>query len=95
MAVGLRVWDTNGNVRLDTKDKQIMHYAAYSGTIGAGASTTLTVGGGYDITSGDWGLDVTPISLYLKAVSTSGQIVVSSTSGSIQWRINVFKLNQA
>ena len=98
--MGLKVYAADGRIRLDTKDKQIMHYAAYSGSLAQNASTTINVGGGYDITSGDWGIDVTPVDLYLKAVSTVNQIVVSyPRAGSVpyplQWRINVFKLNQA
>ena len=102
MAHGLRVFTSAGLIRLDPKDKQIMHYAAYSGTLAQNATTTITVGGGYDITSGDWGVDVTPLDIYLTAVSTTNQIVVSYphtatgyTAAPVQWRINVFKLNQA
>jgi len=101
MTQGLRVFTSAGLIRLDTKDKQIMHYAAYSGT-SQNATTTINVGGGYDITSGDWGVDVTPLNIYLTAVSTSNQIVVSYphtatgyTPTPVQWRINVFKLNQS
>lgn len=94
--MGLQVWHpSNSNLpRLDTKDKQIMHYASYSGTVTTSASTTISVGGGYDITNGDWGIDVTPVNENLKVISSSGQFVVSSSSGSIGWRVNVFKLNQ-
>ena len=98
--MGLQVWHPSNTTlpRLDTKDKQIMHYATYSGTIAAGASpVTITVGGGYDITNGDWGIDVTPCHWTLGVVSTTNTFTVSTTadSGSQQWRVNVFKLNQA
>ena len=94
--MGLQVWHPSNTSlpRLDTKDKQIMHYATYSGTVTSGTSTTVSVGGGYDITNGDWGIDVTPIDYNLSVISTSNQFVVSSAGGSIQWRVNVFKLNQ-
>ena len=97
--MGLQVWHPSNSSlpRLDTKDKQIMHYATYSGTIAAGASAvTTTVGGGYDITSGDWGIDVTPINEDLKVISTTNSFTVSTTKdyGSIGWRVNIFKLNQ-
>ena len=102
MTQGLRVFTSAGLIRLDTKDKQIMHYAAYSGSLSQNATTTINVGGGYDITSGDWGVDVTPLDIYLTAVSTTNQIVVSYphtatgyTPAPVQWRINVFKLNQS
>ena len=94
--MGLQVWHPSNSSlpRLDTKDKQIMHYASYSGTVTSGTNTTISVGGGYDITNGDWGIDVTPVDYDLSVVSTSNQFVVSSAEGSIQWRVNVFKLNQ-
>jgi len=94
--MGLQVWHPSNTSlpRLDTKDKQIMHYASYSGTVTSGTNTTISVGGGYDITNGDWGIDVTPVDYDLSVVSTSNQFVVSSAEGSIQWRVNVFKLNQ-
>lgn len=97
--MGLQVWHPSNSTlpRLDTKDKQIMHYATYSGTIASGASPiTITVGGGYDITSGDWGIDVTPIERDLKVVSTTNSFTVSTTKdfGSMGWRVNIFKLNQ-
>ena len=97
--MGLQVWHPSNSTlpRLDTKDKQIMHYATYSGTIAAGASAiTTTVGGGYDITNGDWGIDVTPINYDLKVISTTNSFTVSTTKdyGSIGWRVNIFKLNQ-
>ena len=101
-SMGLRVFTdaTPPLIRLDTKDKQIMHYAAFSGSLAKNGTATISVGGGYDITSGDWGIDVTPVDLYLKAVSTTNQIVVSyprpgTVPNPVQWRINVFKLNQA
>jgi hypothetical protein len=94
--MGLQVWHpSNSNLpRLDTKDKQIMHYASYSGTVTSSSSTTISVGGGYDITNGDWGIDVTPVEIDLKVLSSSGQFVVSSSGATITWRVNVFKLNQ-
>lgn len=97
--MGIQVWHPSNSTlpRLDTKDKQIMHYATYSGTIAAGASAiTTTVGGGYDITNGDWGIDVTPINYDLKVISTTNSFTVSTTKdyGSIGWRVNIFKLNQ-
>jgi hypothetical protein len=97
--MGLQVWHPSNSTlpRLDTKDKQIMHYATYSGTIAAGASAiTTTVGGGYDITNGDWGIDVTPINYDLKVISVTNSFTVSTTKdfGSIGWRVNIFKLNQ-
>ena len=95
--MGLQVWSPSNTSlpRLDTKDKQIMHYASYSGTVTSGTATTISVGGGYDITNGDWGIDVTPVDYDLSVVSTSNQFVVSSAEDSIQWRVNVFKLNQS
>ena len=94
--MGLQVWHPSNTSlpRLDTKDKQVMHYASYSGSITSGNTTTVSVGGGYDITNGDWGIDVTPLDYDLKVISSSNQFVVSSTDGTIQWRVNVFKLNQ-
>ena len=95
--MGLQVWHPSNSTlpRLDTKDKQIMHYASYSGTVTSGTAITISVGGGYDITNGDWGIDVTPVDYDLSVVSTSNQFVVSSAEDSIQWRVNVFKLNQS
>jgi len=94
--MGLQVWHPSNSSlpRLDTKDKQVMHYASYSGSITSGSTTTVSVGGGYDITNGDWGIDVTPIDYDLKVISSSNQFIVSSTDGTIQWRVNIFKLNQ-
>jgi len=102
MPSGVRVWSSSGALRLDPGDKQVMHYAYYSGTLTGGGSstTTVTIGGGYDITSGDWGIDITLVDYYLEAVSTSNTVTLTnknpSTAGysSIFWRINVFKLNQ-
>jgi hypothetical protein len=97
--MGLQVWHPSNSTlpRLDTKDKQIMHYATYSGTIAQGASpVTITVGGGYDITNGDWGIDVTPSNWDLQVVSTTNSFTVSTTADTsdIRWRVNIFKLNQ-
>ena len=76
MPSGVRVWSSSGALRLDPGDKQVMHYAFYSGTLTGGGSstTTVTIGGGYDITSGDWGIDITPVDYYLEAVSTSNTV---------------------
>ena len=95
--MGLQVWHPSNSTlpRLDTKDKRIMHYASYSGTVTSGTAITISVGGGYDITNGDWGIDVTPVDYDLSVVSTSNQFVVISAEDSIQWRVNVFKLNQS
>jgi hypothetical protein len=97
--MGLQVWHPSNSSlpRLDTKDKQVMHYASYSGSLAFGSSTTVSVGGGYDITNGDWGIDVTPLDYDLKVISSSNQFVVSNThtfNVTIQWRVNIFKLNQ-
>ena len=106
MAHGIRVW-TNDNppkLRLEPGDKQVMHYAYYSGTLlgGGSATATITVGGGYDISSGDWGMNVIPVNYFLEAESTTNTITVrnknpaynTSGYGSIQYRVSVFKLNQ-
>ncbi len=95
MAHGLRVWTNESppRLRLDVGDRQVMHYAQYAGTVGA-SPIVITVGGGYDITNGDWGVDVTPVDEDLKVVSTSNTLTISATAGSIQFRVNVFKLNQ-
>ena len=97
--MGLQVWHPSNSTlpRLDTKDKQIMHYATYAGTIAAGSpALTISVGGGYDITNGDWGIDVTPSHWTLSVVSSTNTFTVSTTrdSGTQQWRVNIFKLNQ-
>ena len=95
MAHGLRVWTNESppRLRLDVGDRQVMHYASYAGTVGA-SPIVITVGGGYDITSGDWVVDVTPVNENLKVISTSNTLTISATAGSIQFRVNVFKLNQ-
>lgn len=95
MAHGIRVWtnDSPPRLRLDTGDRQVMHYAQYAGTAGA-SPIVINVGGGYNITSGDWGVDVTPVNEDLKVISASNTLTISAIVGSIQYRVNVFKLNQ-
>ena len=99
MAYGMQVFKQDGSIRLDPGDRQVMHYKYFSGTLAQGNSTTVSVGGGYDITSGDWGIDVTPISDYFKAVSTTNTVTLTLLNGysamgsPIYYQVNVFKLN--
>lgn len=95
MASGFQVYSPSGGVRLDGGDRQVKHYQYFSGYLANGNSTTLSVGGGYNIGNGDWGLDVTPVDYRLKAVSTSNTITVTANGESFWYRINVFKLNEA
>lgn len=95
---GLRVWGEDGVLRLDPGDKQIMHYAYFEGGLQENNSVTITVGGGYNITNGDWGIDITPVNRHLKAISSSNRITLTLDdgygSGTLRYRVNVFKLNQ-
>lgn len=95
MPHGLRVITADGRYRLDVGDRQVMHYAYFSGYLASGNSAILTVGGGYSIGNGDWGLDVTPVVNGLKAISTNNKVTVTNSTGAAIWyRVNVFKLNQ-
>ena len=94
MAYGLRVIAPDGSYRLDVGDRQVMHYTYFSGSLTDGNSVQLSVGGGYNIGSGDWGIDVTPVDHRLKAVSSSNTITVTANGDDFEYRVNVFKLNQ-
>jgi hypothetical protein len=55
MAYGLKVYDANGNVRLDTNDREFRYVANYSGNLAAGATANITVSG--LSTDGTWGVN--------------------------------------
>lgn len=98
---GMRVFKQDGTIRLDPGDRQVMHYAYYDGTLARGNSITITVGGGYSIGNGDWGIDITPVDDHLSAISTNNKITLTLDSDfgtinttSVSYRVNIFKLNQ-
>lgn len=102
MAYGLKVYDTNGNVRLDTSDRMIRFHSTVSGTITQSSSpVTLYVSG---ITNdGTWGMsnDVPLAGSYsstddvkLEFASTNyiKLTILHSNSGNFDYRVQIFRI---
>jgi len=102
MAYGLKVYDSNGNVRLDTSDRMIRYHSTVSGTITQSSSpVTLYVAG---ITNdGTWGMsnDVPLAGSYsstddvkLEFASTNyiKLTILHTNSGNFDYRVQIFRI---
>ena len=93
MAYGLQVWDANGNVRLDTSDREFRYVAFYTGSVSANSSANVSVSG---LTNdGTWGLNETQGSnLYLELSIGTNQFTVTNTGSfsSGTYNVQVFRI---
>ena len=55
MAYGLQIWDSSGNVRLDTSDRECRYVGFFTGSVSSSSSVAVTVSG--MATDGTWGLN--------------------------------------
>ena len=98
MAHGLEIYNEAGDARLVTSDRQLDHIAVFTGNILQDDTVTLTAGlTGFDITSGLWGLDVSPLHKLLDVTCSLGQVQlhrkdVFQLSTDMHYRVMVFKL---
>lgn len=93
MAYGLKIWDANGNVRLDTTDRQFRYVAYYSGTVPNNSTVTINVSGMTN--NGTWGLNETNGSnLALKISMGSNQFTLTNTAGlgAAPYKVQVFQI---
>jgi len=93
MAYGLQIWDSSGNVRLDTSDRECRYVGFFTGSVGAGSSVTVTVSG--MATDGTWGLNELAYSNFYVSVSMgSGQFVISNSDqyNSHDYKVQVFRI---
>ena len=91
MAYGLRVWDANGNVRLDTTDREFRYVSAYAGTLAAGSSQNIPVSGLQN--DGTWGLNETQgtNNIYIKlSIGTNLFTVTNNGLTSASYYVQVF-----
>tara|TARA_R110002153_G_scaffold92322_11_gene224331 strand:+ start:10536 stop:10817 length:282 start_codon:yes stop_codon:yes gene_type:complete len=93
MAYGLKVWDANGNIRLDIGDRECRFVAFYTGTVAAGATITIPVAG--LSTDGTWGLNELQFANYyisLSVLSGAFRLTNSSSYQSHQYKVQVFRI---
>jgi hypothetical protein len=76
MANGLRIWDGNNNIRLDTTDRLARYVAFYTGTLTGSSAVNLSISG-YDITDGTWGIAEGHENTHLLIISTTNNISLS------------------
>ena len=93
MAYGLKVWDSNQNIRLDTTDREFRYVAFYTGSVSASSSTNVSVSG---LTNdGTWGLNETQGSnLFLELSIGTNQFTVTNTDSfnSGTYNVQVFRI---
>jgi len=92
MAYGLRVWDSSGNVRVDTTDRQMRFVALYTGSTSGNATTTITVTGMSN--DGTWGLNdrITENRAGRLEMGTNVFRHVNTGSSSLSYKVEVFRV---
>jgi|TARA_R110000744_G_scaffold287339_1_gene398503 hypothetical protein len=93
MAYGLQIWDSSGNVRLDTSDRECRYVGFFTGSVGPSSSVTVTVSGMAN--DGTWGLNELAYSNFYVSVSMgSGQFVISNADqyNSHDYKVQVFRI---
>tara|TARA_R110002153_G_scaffold139889_1_gene290902 strand:- start:112 stop:393 length:282 start_codon:yes stop_codon:yes gene_type:complete len=93
MAYGLKIWDSNQNIRLDTTDRECRYVGLFTGSVGSSSSVAVTVSG--MATDGTWGLNELSYSNFYVSVSMgSGQFVISNSDqyNSHDYTVQVFRI---
>jgi len=101
MAFGLRVWDANGNIRLDTTDRLVRYHSTLSGTI-TQSSSPITVYVNGLRNDGTWGFsnDVPLAGSYSSTDDVKLEFhsnnylkltIQHTNSGNFSYRIQVFR----
>ena len=85
MAYGLQIFNSSGQIRLDTTDRTVRMYASYTGTLTIGNIITISVPGMTD--DGTWGLNAqqagNPLNDLLDARIISGGFTLEGSGGYI------------
>ena len=102
MAYGLQIFDSSGNIRLDTSDRFIRYHSTLSGTITQATSPlTLSVSG--IANNGSWGFSndipldgnyssTDDVRVEFGAVGNLTLTIQHSNSGDFAYRIQVFRI---
>lgn len=93
MSYGIQVFDENGDVRLDTVDRQVRFVALYIGS--CPANTTISIPTPLLEDDGTWGLNERNYAnIYIRCGLTSGNVTVtnSSTLGANNYAVEVFRI---
>jgi len=93
VAYGLRVWDANGNIRLDTADRECRFVAFYTGAVAAGSAVTVPVSG--MSTDGTWGLNelgTENFDVSLSLLSGEFRLTNSSNYQTHPYKVQVFRI---
>ena len=89
---GFKVWDANGNVRLDTSNREFRYVAFYTGTVSANSSLNVTVSGMTN--DGTWGLNETQgssLDLEIGMGTNKFTLTNNSSSSAANYNVQVFK----
>ena len=93
MSYGIQVYDENGNVRLDTVDRQVRFAAFYTGT--CPVNTTISIPTPLLEDDGTWGLNERNYAnYYISCGLTSGNVTVTNTStqSPYDYKVEVFRI---
>jgi|TARA_R110000744_G_scaffold152542_1_gene266657 hypothetical protein len=97
MAYGLKIWNSSGDVRLDTTDRQVKVNSFYQGVLPAGGgSTTVTGITGFDLSDPTWSINVQPASMFISLTTSSGSFTITRSSDDysitpLGWKLIVFR----
>lgn len=93
MSYGIQVYDENGDVRLDTVDRQVRFAAFYTGT--CPANTTVSIPTPLLEDDGTWGLNERNYAnYYIRCGLTSGNVTVTNTNtqSPYDYKVEVFRI---
>jgi hypothetical protein len=93
MSYGVQVFAENGDIRLDTTDRQVRFAALYTGV--CPANTTISIPTALLEDDGTWGINERNYAnIYIRCGLTSGNVTVTNTNTSTNYnyQVEVFRI---